>query len=112
MPRSFVDRVLEALADQGPVHQRPMFGGAGLFSGNLMFAIAANDLLYFRADAHSRVEFERRGLERFCYEQQGQRFSLDYYRAPAEVFRDSTQMTYWMRLALDAAARAQSERAA
>lgn len=112
MPQSFVDRVLEALADLGGVQRRPMFGGAGLFCGNLMFAIAVNDLLYFRADAHSRGEFERRGLERFCHEHQGQQICLDYYHAPAEVFRGTAQMLHWAHLALDAAARAQAERAA
>lgn len=112
MPQSFIDRVLQSLADLGPVQQRPMFGGVGLFSSNLMFAIAVEDLLYFRADAHSRGEFERRGLERFCHEQQGQQIRLDYYHAPAEVFRGTAQMLHWARLALDAAARAQAERAA
>ena len=112
MLQQFADRVVDKMADFGPVQQRKMFGGSGLFYRNIMFAIAVNDQLYFKADAETRRLFEARGLERFSYQQQGQTFFLDFYHAPAEVFSDSAVMTRWVRQALASAERAHQAHAA
>jgi DNA transformation protein len=45
-----------------------MFGGAGVFSGELMFALAFEDELYLRADEESRGELEAIGSQPFTYE--------------------------------------------
>lgn len=112
MPHSFADRVVELLGDFGSVQQRRMFGGSGLFCSNVMFAIAVNDQLFLKADSISRALFESRGLERFSYEQQGQTFFLDYFHAPAEVFKDRKVMAQWAQQALLSAERAHKEHAA
>lgn len=108
----FADRVVGLLVDFGPVQQRQMFGGSGLFFHNLMFAIAVNDQLYFKAEGETRALFEARGLERFSYQQQGQLFYLDFFHAPAEVFRTRGAMAQWARQALLSAERAHNAHAA
>lgn len=116
MLQLFADRVVDMMAASGsisnPVQQRKMFGGSGLFSQNLMFAIAVNDQLYLKADSETRRVFESRGLERFSYQQNGQTFYLDFYHAPAEVFSNSNSMTQWVQQALMSAERAQQTCAA
>ena len=47
------------------IRARPMFGGVGLYSGELFFALIADDTVYFKADASTRPEFEARGMEPF-----------------------------------------------
>jgi DNA transformation protein len=108
----FSDRVVDMLADFGPVQQCSMFGGSGFFSRSLMFAIAVNDQLFFKADMETRPLFEARGLERFAYQQQGQTCFLGYYHAPAEVLHDGTEMTRWVQQALLSAERAHKAHAA
>ena len=39
-----------------------MFGGVGIYAGELFFALIADDTLYLKADDQTRSEFERRGL--------------------------------------------------
>ncbi len=40
------------------VRARRMFGGAGIYSGDIFFALIADDTLYFKVDASTRPEFE------------------------------------------------------
>ena len=102
---SFTDRVLQLIPGADRVQQRRMFGGVGLFEHNTMFAITVNDRLFLKADAKTRVEFERRGLERFHYDYNDQSLTLDFYHAPAEVFRRDREMALWVNRARAAAFR-------
>ena len=47
----FVEFVLELLAPLGNVRARAMFGGYGIYRGEIMFAIITDDRMYFKADA-------------------------------------------------------------
>jgi TfoX/Sxy family transcriptional regulator of competence genes len=39
-----------------------MFGGVGIYAGNLFFALIADDTVYFKVDAATRPQFEERGM--------------------------------------------------
>jgi len=47
----FVDYVVELMADWATVSARKMFGGYGLYREGLMFALIAEDELFFKTDA-------------------------------------------------------------
>ncbi|MAY36387.1 TfoX/Sxy family protein [Litorivivens sp.] len=102
---SFTDRVLQLIPGADRVQLRRMFGGVGLFEHNTMFAIAVNERLFLKADAKTRGDFERRGLERFHYDHNDQSLTLDFYLAPAEVFRHDRDMALWVNRARAAAFR-------
>lgn len=51
----------------GGLRIRAMFGGYGIYQGGCMFVLIADDRLYFKADATTRVEFEAKGLSLFTY---------------------------------------------
>ena len=72
-----------------------MFGGYGVFREERMFALIADDRLYFKCDATSRPLFEAKGLGPFSYEARGRRHSLNYFEAPPEVFEDADAMRRW-----------------
>ena len=85
-----------------------MFGGAGVFSGELMFALAFEDDLYLRADDESRSELEAIGSEPFTYEARGEVMTLGYWRAPGEIWDDPEAARRWAARALEAARRKRS----
>jgi len=85
---------------------RRMFGGWGLFVGDVMFALIFSDRLYLRVDDDTRPNFEARGLAPFSYDRRdGPREMRSYFEAPDTVFDDPEEMAEWARQALDAAFR-------
>lgn len=83
-----------------------MFGGAGVFSGELMFALAFEEDLFLRADEETRERFEAAGCAQFTYAtREGERMSLGYWRAPDEVWDDPEAARTWGELSLAAAVR-------
>ena len=58
----FADHVKERMALFGPVDIRPMFGGFGIYRQGLMFALIADERLYFKTDDLSQPQFEARGF--------------------------------------------------
>lgn len=76
-----------------------MFGGHGLFLDGLMFALIAQERLYFKADEQSIPLFEQRGLKPFTYEFKGKVGALRYHEAPAEVYDEPQHMRQWASLA-------------
>lgn len=103
----FADHVTELMAPLGPVTVRRMFGGAGIFADGLMFALIADDVLYFKADDHNRPAFEAENLGPFTYEvKTGKQTVMSYWQAPERLFDDADAFTEWAREALSAALRA------
>lgn len=109
---AFADFVLEQMADVPDVAKRAMFGGFGIYRGGLMFALIADDQLYFKASDFLAEEFIALGLPPFVYASKGRSTSLKYYRAPEPVFEDSEQMVQWSQKAYRCALRAAQAKAA
>lgn len=101
----FADFVLEQMASLDGVRVRAMFGGHGIYRGDLMFALIADGGLYFKADEQTRDQFTTRGLKPFTYEARGKSIALQYYAAPPEVFDEPDEMLRWAGLAIEAALR-------
>jgi DNA transformation protein len=102
----FADFIVELLAPLGPVRARAMFGGWGIYLDGMMFALLADDMLYFKVDDENRAVFSGAGLEPFRYTQRGKPVALNYYRAPDEAFDAPHLMLQWAREGLAAALRA------
>ena len=94
--------LLDTLGAVRPVTARRMFGGVGYYSEGLFFAIADDDLLYFRVDDASCGFFEREGMPAFCPMGPGTK-SMSYYTVPARLYDDPEELALWMRRALEAA---------
>ena len=107
MARSeFITYLLEQLAPLGDVRARSMFGGYGVYLGERMFALVADDALYIKADDLNRAEFEARGLLPFRYEMRGERKQMSYWQPPAEALDDREMLCEWARKGCEAADRA------
>lgn len=97
----FLDFVTEQMTGFGPVNIRRMFGGAGVFRDGVMFALIANEVLYFKADETTEGDFMSEGLAPFTYEtKRSPRTVMSYWRAPERCLDDPDEMTEWCRKAL------------
>ena len=107
----FIRLIEEALAPLGSVKAgsikaRRMFGGAGLYSGAVMFALIADDTLYLKADDATRTAFEAEGLGPFVYQGKSKPVRLSYWQAPERLLDDPDELLAWAERALAAAQRA------
>jgi DNA transformation protein len=103
----FRDFVLDQLARVPELRSRRMFGGIGLYSGRLFFAILAADELFFKVDDSNRAGYESAGSEPFRPLADVTRpVSMSYWRVPIEILEDPAELTEWARAAIAAAGRA------
>jgi DNA transformation protein len=84
----------------GPLRIKRMFGGAGVYCGELFFAVLVDDQLYFKVDEANRGDYESPGLAPF-----GRTATMGYYPVPAEVTEEQEQLSEWAEKALQAARR-------
>lgn len=102
----FLDQVGELLAAIGPLRIRRMFSGAGIFDGDVMFALIADDTLYLKVDASTRRAFEAEGCGPFCYAGKGRPIALPYWRVPERLLDEPDELQQWARTAIGVARRA------
>jgi DNA transformation protein len=101
---SYREFVLEQLGRVTPVTGKSMFGGVGIYSQGLFFALIAEDRLYFKVDDTTRSEFEQLGMEPF--RPFGEDSAMGYYEVPADVVEDAVRLAAWMKKAIGVAAKA------
>ena len=107
----FITYLLEQLAPLGEVRARAMFGGFGIYCGERMFALVADDALYLKVDEVNRAEFEARGLLPFRYEMRGETKQMNYWQPPVEAMDDREMLCEWARKGVEAAERAVKKKA-
>lgn len=106
----FRNLVGEAFGPLGFVAVRSMFGGAGVYCEDTMFALIADDVLYLRVDDQTRPDFEREGLAQFVYHGPSKIVGMPYCEAPPSVFSDRKAALMWGTAALAAAKRSGSKK--
>ncbi|MBA4209843.1 MAG: transcriptional regulator [Parvibaculum sp.] len=108
--REFVSEQLEPL---GPVRIRNMFGGAGVYLGDLMFGLIAGETLFFKVDDRNRADYEAEEMGPFVYEPpSGKAVAMSYYELPERLYDDADELVAWARKALDAALSAKAAKPA
>jgi DNA transformation protein and related proteins len=93
------------------VHDRAMFGGRGLYSGDHFFGIIASDRLYLKVDAASRPRYEQAKMPAFrpYPDRPG---SMQYYEVPVSVLESQPELERWAREAITVAERSKADRSA
>ena len=107
---SFRTFVLEQLSRLDPrIRARSMFGGVGIYSGELFFALIDEDTLYFKVDDSNRPEFIARGMGPF---QPGGPAgeTMQYYEVPPDLLEDAEALRSWVEKAVDVARRKRTAR--
>ena len=102
--------IRELFAPFGAVTVKRMFGGAGIWSDGLMFALVFDGAIFLKVDETSIPDFEREGSKPFVYtraKSKGRvgRASLSYWRLPERLYDDPDELAVWARRALAIAER-------
>ena len=94
--------VLDQLGSLDGLRARAMFGGVGLYAGDVFFGIVAADVLYLKVDGSTRAEYEAAGSTPFKPYADGPS-SRSYYSVPVEVLESAPTLAEWARRAVTAA---------
>ena len=92
--RDFIQDQIQGL---GEVEFRHMFGGYGLYRGDVFFGILYKDRLYFRTDQASRQAYVDRGMRPF--RPSVKQTLKNYYEVPPDIVEDSEALVAWARKA-------------
>jgi DNA transformation protein and related proteins len=103
--KATADHAAELLSSLGPIAQKRMFSGFGLYAEGVIIALVIFDRLFLKTDLISRPPYMAAGCEPFSYEGKGKTVSTSYYEPPAEAMDSSEAMRPWARLAIEAALR-------
>ena len=91
--RAFVLEQLEQAARD--IHARAMFGGVGIYAGDVFFALIANDILYFKVDDETRPNYIALGMKPFRpYGEDGE--EMKYFEVPVSVLEDADALRAWV----------------
>jgi len=94
---SFKDFVLDQLGGLRGVSCRAMFGGYGLYQGEMFFGIVHKGRLYFKTNETSRAAYRERGMKPF--RPSAKQTLKTYYEVPVDVMEDAEQLVAWARQA-------------
>ena len=105
--RTFIVDQLGRVVPQ--LRARSMFGGVGIYAGDLFFALIDDDTVYFKVDDSNRADFEARGMGPFRpYGDDGE--VMQYYEVPADLLEDPEALRPWVEKAVAVAARKKARR--
>ncbi len=106
-----VDWAKEALEPLGLITMRPMMGAATLYCDGAIFAVADDGELWFKSDAETDAVWDAAGCDRFTFtDKTGKVETMNYRRAPSDVYDDPDAMREWARVAIAAGLRALARR--
>lgn len=105
----FIAMLEDFMSDMGPVHAKRMFGGAGLYMGEVMFGLIADDVLFLKADEQNQSDFEDEGCGPFVYEGKSKPISMSYWKLPERLYDEPDEFVMWAEKAVEAARRAKAK---
>jgi len=95
----------------GPIQIRRMFGGKGIYQGELMFALEAGGELYLKVDDESVKVLQELGSWPFSFETRDGRTTLtSYWLLPESALDDPDEARDFAIMALGAARRAKARK--
>ena len=101
LSREFADHLRDLFGALGPVETRRMFGGAGVYLDDAMFALVIDDTLYMKADPDLARTYAEAGSAPFSYDtRNGVRTIPGLMRLPDSALDDPDEALDWARLSL------------
>ncbi len=81
------------------IRARNMFGGVGIYAGELFFALMDDDIVYFKVDDSNRGDYLELGLGPFRPGgPEGE--VMQYYEIPGDLLEDTAALERWMHKAI------------
>ena len=100
--------VEDLFAGLGRIRIRKMFGGAGVYSGEDMFALIDQDQIYVKSDDALKADLVDEGGQPFEWTNPstGKTITMSYVSLPVNALDDRDEASDWARKALDVAVQA------
>lgn len=100
---SFHDFVVGDVLGHIPgIRSRKMFGGWGIYKEGKIFAIIADEALWFKVHEGNRALFEKAGSRSFTYRNRGKVYEMAYWSVPEAVINDRRKIEMWVESSLAA----------
>ena len=88
--------IMDKLSPINGIRSRAMFGGYGIFCGDSMFALIAEDTLYFKVNESNRAVYKKAQSKPFPH-------GISYWEVPAEVIEEDSKLLDWANLSIEIA---------
>ena len=72
-----------------------MFGGEGLFAGDLMIGLVMEDRIFLKTDDETRHAFLAEKMPPFSFAKGGKRIITSYYEIPDRLYDDAELFAEW-----------------
>ena len=92
-----VDHLEELFAPLGGVSFKRMFSGYGIMKDEVMFALIASDVLYFRADDPAAGRHVAEGAAQWTPTMRGKVMAMPYWQAPERLLDEPDEFADWAR---------------
>lgn len=101
--KGFVAFATEQLQAVKGLRAKAMFGGVGLYAGDVFFGLLARDTLFLKVDDSNRGQYEAAGMKAFKpYADKA--MVMPYFQVPAAVLEDAIELANWARQSVRVAA--------
>ncbi len=95
----FLEYILDQLSSWGEVSIRKMFGGAGLYRDGKMFALVADDVVYFKVDDTNKEKFVQAGSAPFKpFEDRAT--VMSFFELPPDILENREELIEWAKESL------------
>lgn len=94
--QGFVAFVVEQLRAVKGLRSKAMFGGVGLYAGDIFFGLLARDMLFLKVDDSNRSQYEAAGMTAFK-PYADKPMLMPYFQVPAAVLEDADELVSWAR---------------
>jgi len=93
MGSDFVEFICDQLRAVKGLRSRRMFGGHGLYAGDVFFGIVSDGRLYFKTDETTSTKYREAGMHPF--EPNPGQILKNYYEVPVDVIEDDRSLLEW-----------------
>jgi DNA transformation protein len=93
----FLAYILEQLEGIAGLRSRRMFGGVGLYSGDLFFGLIDDDTVFFKTDGSNSADYIARKMPRFMPFPERPEAVMAYFQVPADIVEDMESLRAWAR---------------
>ena len=84
-----------------------MFGALGLYAGEVMFGLVAEEIIYLKTAERDRKAYEDEGSKPFSFRMKSRANEViltSYYSLPERLYDEPEELAQWARRAYEAAA--------
>ena len=83
------------------IYSKKMFGGYGIYKNAVIFAIIANNQLYFKVDSTNKSQYEALESQPFTYKGKTKPVQMSYWEVPEGIIEDPEQIEKWVEQSLE-----------